>query len=117
MDGESDGRITLKILNQNRCGGFHMKRLTRALAVAAIAISAPALAQQPTPKPETLFTNVSVFDSVNEKRIKNANVLVEGNLIRSGLDQEDRRQGWHRHRLRWPHIDAGPDRRALARAF
>jgi hypothetical protein len=46
-----------------------MKRLTRALAVAAIAISAPALAQQPAPKPKTLFTNVNVFDGVNEKRI------------------------------------------------
>ncbi|MEH6584424.1 MAG: amidohydrolase family protein [Halioglobus sp.] len=30
---------------------------------------------------QTLFTNVHVFDGVNEKRIENANVLVEGNLI------------------------------------
>jgi len=29
-----------------------------------------------------LFTNVQVFDGVNEKLIKNANVLVEGNLIK-----------------------------------
>ena len=28
-----------------------------------------------------LFTNVHVFDGVNEDRIENANVLVEGNLI------------------------------------
>lgn len=59
-----------------------MKRLTRALAVAVIAISTPALAQQPEPKPKTLFTNVNVFDGVNDMRIMNANVLVEGNLIR-----------------------------------
>ena len=31
----------------------------------------------------TLFTNVHVFDGVNEARIENANVLVEGNLIKS----------------------------------
>ena len=30
-----------------------------------------------------LFTNVHVFDGVNEERIENANVLVEGNLIKS----------------------------------
>lgn len=30
----------------------------------------------------TLFTNVNVFDGVNEKRLMNANVLVEGNKIK-----------------------------------
>jgi len=38
--------------------------------------------QSPAPKPRVLFTNVNVFDGVNEKRIENANVLVEGNLIK-----------------------------------
>ncbi|NND29883.1 MAG: amidohydrolase family protein, partial [Myxococcales bacterium] len=33
-------------------------------------------------KARTLFTNVHVFDGVNQKRIENANVLVEGNLIK-----------------------------------
>ncbi len=33
-------------------------------------------------KPQTLFTNVYVFDGVHEKRIEHANVLVEGNLIK-----------------------------------
>lgn len=33
-------------------------------------------------KPKTLFTNVHVFDGVHEKRIENAYVLVEGNLIK-----------------------------------
>ncbi|MDV7144917.1 amidohydrolase family protein [Tropicimonas sp. TH_r6] len=32
--------------------------------------------------PQTLFTNVHVFDGVNEARIENASVLVEGNLIK-----------------------------------
>jgi len=30
-----------------------------------------------------LFTNVHVFDGVNEARIENADVLVEGNLIKA----------------------------------
>jgi imidazolonepropionase-like amidohydrolase len=33
--------------------------------------------------PQTLFTNVHVFDGVNEARIENANVLIEGNLIQT----------------------------------
>jgi adenine deaminase len=32
---------------------------------------------------QTLFTNVQVFDGVSAKLIKNAKVLVEGNLIKS----------------------------------
>ena len=34
-------------------------------------------------KQQTLFTNVHVFDGVNEDRIENASVLVEGNLIKT----------------------------------
>jgi imidazolonepropionase-like amidohydrolase len=59
-----------------------MKWLRPVLAILAIAVSVPAFAQQSAPKPQTLFTNVNVFDGVNEKRIMNANVLVEGNLIK-----------------------------------
>lgn len=48
--------------------------------------SVPTAAQQPAitapAQPITLFTNVHVFDGVNEKRIENANVLIEGNLIK-----------------------------------
>lgn len=48
--------------------------------------SVPTAAQQPATtapaQPITLFTNVHVFDGVNEKRIENANVLIEGNLIK-----------------------------------
>lgn len=58
-----------------------MKRLIFALAAAAMMLAAPAFAQQSAPRPKTLFTNVNVFDGVNEKRIENANVLVEGNPL------------------------------------
>jgi len=40
----------------------------------------PAWAQDADPK-VTLFTNVNVFDGVNENLIKNANVVVTGNKI------------------------------------
>jgi hypothetical protein len=40
--------------------------------------------------PQTLFTNVHVFDGVNEARIENANILIEGNLTRAA---------WQRSRL------------------
>ena len=49
-------------------------------ALIGLAFAAPAFAQD---VPQTLFTNVSVFDGMNEARIENANVLVEGNLIKT----------------------------------
>ena len=62
-----------------------MKNLALLLCAAAalLAIAAiPTFAAEEKPKPKTLFTNVHVFDGVKEKRIENANVLVEGNLIK-----------------------------------
>lgn len=61
-----------------------MKRVLISLAVACGCWMAPIVAviAQETPLPKTLFTNVHIFDGVNEKRIMNANVLVEGNLIK-----------------------------------
>ena len=56
------------------------KSLAAAL-VMAISVCLPAYAQDKLF--QTLFTNVNVFDGVNEARIENANVLVEGNLIKS----------------------------------
>jgi len=56
--------------------------LRSTLAILAITLAFPALAQQSAPKPQTLFTNANVFDGVHKKRIMNANVLVEGNIIR-----------------------------------
>ncbi len=53
------------------------------LALAALlAASATAAVAQDAPT-QTLFTNVNVFDGSNEQLIENANVLVEGNLIKS----------------------------------
>jgi imidazolonepropionase-like amidohydrolase len=50
--------------------------------VTGLVLTAPIHAAE-TPKPaRTLFTNVNVFDGKAEKRIMNANVLVEGNLIK-----------------------------------
>jgi imidazolonepropionase-like amidohydrolase len=40
-------------------------------------------AQQSQEPDRVLFTNVHVFDGVSEERIENANVLVEGNLIKT----------------------------------
>ncbi len=51
------------------------------LAAAALCVSVSAGMAQDAP--QTLFTNVHVFDGVAEQRIENANVLVEGNLIKT----------------------------------
>ena len=68
-----------------------MKPAIGALALfAALAFSASASAQEEKAKPQTLFTNVHVFDGTNDKRIENANVLVEGKLIKKiSTDQID----------------------------
>jgi imidazolonepropionase-like amidohydrolase len=64
-------------------------RLTDRIAVACLAgclsvvavLTAPVLAAEEKPKQKILFTNVDVFDGFNEDLIKDANVLVEGNVI------------------------------------
>jgi imidazolonepropionase-like amidohydrolase len=53
------------------------------LLLVFVAASAPTLAQDAEPESQTLFTNVHVFDGKNEKLLENANVLVEGNLIKT----------------------------------
>jgi imidazolonepropionase-like amidohydrolase len=58
-----------------------MYRLVLLLFVLVVA-SKPTLAEDADAKPQVLFTNVNVFDGTNEKLIENANVLVEGNLIK-----------------------------------
>lgn len=50
-------------------------------AIIAFAVFSTAAVAQDDPA-QTLFTNVHVFDGVNEARIENANVLVEGNVIK-----------------------------------
>lgn len=56
-----------------------MKILTAVVAI--IGFCSVAIAQDDPAR--TLFTNVHVFDGVSPERIENANVLVEGNLIKS----------------------------------
>ena len=57
-----------------------MKTLASVLTVAVMSWASFAFAQDEPSR--TLITNVHVFDGVNEQRIENANVLVEGNLIK-----------------------------------
>ncbi len=53
-------------------------------AVSVLISTAPVHAadKNTVPKTRFLFTNVNVFDGTNEELIRNANVLVEGNLIK-----------------------------------
>ncbi|WP_244952313.1 amidohydrolase family protein [Ruegeria arenilitoris] len=66
---------------QAQTGGTVMKRLYLGV-VCALSLAWPAAAQDEKPA-QTLFTNVHVFDGVNEQRIENASVLIEGNLIKA----------------------------------
>jgi len=56
------------------------KTILACLASAVLAFTVAAQASDPK---VTLFTNVNVFDGSNEKLIRKANVLVEGNLIKT----------------------------------
>jgi len=53
------------------------------LTILASAVLAFTVAAQASDPKVTLFTNVNVFDGSNEKLIREANVLVEGNLIKT----------------------------------
>ena len=53
--------------------------LLQRLVLIVLFIAAPSMAQQEDFP--ILFTNVNVFDGVNEELIENANVFVVGNLI------------------------------------
>ncbi|CUH45368.1 hypothetical protein [Ruegeria atlantica] len=50
--------------------------------IAAFSFFGLSVTAQDAEAPQTLFTNVHVFDGVNDKRIENASVLVEGNMIK-----------------------------------
>ncbi|GAA6193739.1 amidohydrolase family protein [Phaeobacter sp. NW0010-22] len=55
-----------------------------AVVAASVALAPLSIAQaQEDARQQVLFTNVHVFDGINEARIENANVLVEGNLIKT----------------------------------
>lgn len=57
-------------------------RFVSGFVSAVVGLFASSLAAQEA-APQTLFKNVHVFDGVNEVRIENASVLVEGNLIKA----------------------------------
>lgn len=57
-----------------------MKKFARMITSVVLMFSGSVLIAQ-EPEPVTLFTNVNVFDGVNEKLISNANVVVTGNMI------------------------------------
>ena len=63
--------------------GYWSPIFAGALAALFMLAQAPEARAQEAPTPSRiLFTNVHVFDGVNEQRIMNANVLVEGNLVK-----------------------------------
>ncbi|MEV8468971.1 amidohydrolase family protein [Fluviibacterium sp. DFM31] len=60
-----------------------MKHLFKSTLLAGVvSLAAGMSSAQDEALPQTLFTNVHVFDGVNEARIENASVLVEGTLIK-----------------------------------
>ncbi len=59
-----------------------IKTMTSLRAVLALSLTCSAALAQDDAPPRTLFTNVHVFDGMNEARIENASVLVEANLIK-----------------------------------
>ncbi len=59
------------------------KIFSATLACGFVAAAALPVSAQQDAAPTTLFTNVHVFDGVNETRIENAYVLIEGNLIKT----------------------------------
>ena len=52
-----------------------------AVTFTALLIALPVSAQEEAPR-KVVFFNVNIFDGVNEERIENGSVLVEGNLIK-----------------------------------
>ncbi len=57
--------------------------IARVALLVALFLAPPALAQGEEEPRQVLFTNVHVFDGIRAERIENANVLVEGNLIKT----------------------------------
>ena len=90
---------------------LNSKNLIAALAV-AVSVALPTAAQEASGP--ILFTNVNVFDGVNEGLIKNANVVVTDNLITAVSTEPLAIAGGSGHRRRRAYADAWPDRLPLA---
>jgi len=67
-----------------------MKKITLLAVgmVLGLMLAVPAMAADKAPVARTLFTHVNVFDGEHEKLIGNANVLIEGNLIKQVSTQK-----------------------------
>jgi len=67
-----------------------MKAVVKLLGcmVLSVVLAVPAMAQAESPDGPILFTNVNVFDGVSDKLIRNANVVVTGNII-TAVSTED----------------------------
>jgi imidazolonepropionase-like amidohydrolase len=61
---------------------FIRKNLLAVALTTALAFTASAIAQEEKPKPQTLFTNVNIFDGKSDTLAEGMSVLVEGNLIK-----------------------------------
>ncbi len=72
-----------------------MKILTLTGVVLAAALALPATAQDTEAPRQVLFTNVNIFDGLNEALMENANVLVEGNLIKTVSTDAIEAEGAH----------------------
>ncbi|MDP2517530.1 amidohydrolase family protein [Shimia thalassica] len=59
-----------------------MRLKRRMAAFASLAAFTATVSAAQDAAPQTLFTNVHVFDGVSDTRIENASVLIEGNLIK-----------------------------------
>jgi imidazolonepropionase-like amidohydrolase len=64
-----------------------IKILAIAGALAALTTSTTISLAQDSPKPQTLFTNVNIFDGTNDKLMMGKRVLVEGNVIKTIGDE------------------------------
>jgi len=60
----------------------HRAVLCAAFASAFVAFLSPLAAAEQNVEPQTLFTNVNVFDGESETLAEGMSVLVEGNLIK-----------------------------------
>ena len=72
-------RRIVKVFSNSKIASLNVLLIA---CLASTLFSAYATAQDDEQR-QLLFTNVHVFDGVNEARLENANVLVEGNLIKT----------------------------------
>lgn len=65
------------------CHRAHCAALGAALVVISLALLPPLSDAQEEAEPQTLFTNVNVFDGTSDTLAEGMSVLIEGNLIKN----------------------------------